>query len=132
MLRKLLAVVVLLALPAVLAGQRAASMPRGSATQVMGEVAGPAHVGPIHADVQSGGQKDVENEDVNEVNGDNNDVNDGDLDQEGIDEHDGVNNDAQDAAEHASQAGEENDQSDETPAPPPGAAQQSRVGRHKP
>ncbi len=133
MLRKILGVVVLLALPALLAAQRpstpaAAAQPavtHGIAMHVQGEVASPVE--------EMDGQNNQEG--VHEVDGQNNDGqnddgqvdnDDGQVDQEGVDEPD---NDV-DAGEQVDQAGENED--DDPPAPPSGASQLSRIGRHKP
>jgi len=127
MLRKLLGVVVALALPSLLAGQAprtpnpatakpTLALTHGIATQVQGSVLMAEELdGPNH---QNG---------VAEANGENND---GDFDQEGVDEPDGLNNDG-DVGEQVDQAGE-NQHEDATPAPPPGAGQLRQIGRHKP
>jgi len=132
MLRKLLAVVAALALPAVLAGQTpppanpaaGVARPHGVAMQVQGEVVGPAD--------EVGGLNNQEG--VNEADGDNNDgdVENGDLEQEGVDEPDGLNNDG-DVEDQVDQSGDDqNDSADDTPAPPSGTGQIGQVGRHRP
>ena len=134
MLRKLLAVVVLSALPALLAAQRPAApatpaaaakpaVPHGVAMQVQGEVASPVQ--------EVEGQNNQEG--VNEAEDQNNDGqnDEGDIEQEGVDEPDGMNNDV-DAGEQVDQAGEDQDEAAEMPAPPPGTAQVRQIGRHKP
>ena len=118
MVRKLLAGIVLLALPVLLAAQ-APAQPRGIATQVQGDVAGPAE----EADGQN-------NQD--EVNGQNHEgQHEGDqVEQEGANEPDGLNNEVDEPGEQASQSGHEDD--DATPAAPAAAGQNHQVGRHKP
>lgn len=131
MFRKLLAVVVLLALPALLAAQAPASpaptsvkpaVPHGIAMAVQGEVVN-------MADEVEGLNNQ---EGVDEANGENND---GDVNenQEGVDEPDGLNNDV-DAGDQVDQSGEnEGDNTEGTPAPPAGAGQTGRfIGRHRP
>ncbi|HEV7367117.1 MAG TPA: hypothetical protein VGN76_14830 [Gemmatimonadales bacterium] len=118
MLRTLLGVIVLLALPALLnaqapgksnGGQSGPAFSHGIATQVQGDVAVPDEPnGPNHQDG------------LDEGDGQNND---GDMEQEGIDEHDGVNNEVED------QAGHDDGGQDEGSTP---ATAQSRIGRHKP
>jgi hypothetical protein len=130
MLRKILGVVALLALPALLVAQRPSTPPaaakaavtHGIAMQVQGQVASPVE--------QIGGQNNQEG--VEEADGQNNDAqnDDGQLDQDGVDEPDGLNNDG-DVGEQVDQAGE-NDDNNAPPAPPAGTGQLSRIGRHKP
>ena len=132
MLRKLLGMVIALALPAVLAGQAPATpapskpMPavsHGVATQVQGAVVG-----------EVAGVEEIEGannqEGLDEKDGDNNDVDDHDVDNEGVGESDGANNDV-DVGEHVDQNGDEQGETD-APAPPPAAGQSLRIGRHKP
>jgi len=114
MLRKLLGVVVAMALPSLLAGQApAAPAPAMSkvapahamATQVQGEV--------VEVDEPDG----INNQEgVDESDGQNNDVEDGDVDQEGCRRADGLNNEV-DAGDQVEQEGENED--GDTPAPPP-------------
>ena len=111
MLRKMLEVVALLALPALLVAQApstpaAAVTPavtHGIATQIQGEV--------VMADALPG------------LNN-----------QEGVDAPDGLNDDA-DAGDDIDEAGEDEDEAedeDTPPAPPAGTGPLSRIGRHKP
>jgi hypothetical protein len=130
MLRKILGVVALLALPALLVAQWPSTPPaaakaavtHGIAMQVLGEVASPVE--------EMDGQNNQAG--VDEADDQNNDAqnDDGQFDQDGVDEPDGLNNDG-DVGEQAGQAGE-NEDDDSPPAPPSGASQLSRIGRHKP
>lgn len=128
MLRKLLVVVVLLALPVLLAAQAkiptvaaTPAAPHGIATQVQGEVASPVE--------EVDGQNNQQGAD--EANGQNHDGQEGDqVEHEGVDEPGGLNNEVDEPGEHASQSGHEDDQG--TPPPPPATGQSNQVGRHKP
>ena len=122
MVRKLLAGVVLLALPVLLAAQ-APAQPRGIATQVQGDVASPAE--------EVDGQSNQHGAD--EVNGQNHEgQHEGDqVEQEGVNEPDGLNKEVDEPGDHASQTG--NNEGDEaTPAAPAAAGQNHQVGHHKP
>jgi hypothetical protein len=145
MVRRILSLAIALAFPAVVAGQAPrASVPHGIARQVMGSVAAShalLHTAtvPARSEVKGSGKADADN-DVNEVDGQNNDKDDGDVkegndvEQEGndVDEPKGTNNATKDEGEHVSQGGTEQDQNDDTPAPPASASRQGRAGRHKP
>lgn len=132
MLRKLLGVVVALALPSLLAGQASRTsspatakpmlaLTHGIATQVQGEV--------VMAEELDGPNNQ---EGVDEADGQNNDGqnDDGEFNQEGENEPDGLNNDV-DVGEQVDQAGENQDE-DTPPAPPAGTGPLGRIGRHKP
>jgi hypothetical protein len=120
MLRTLLGVIVMLALPALLhaqapsrsnAGPDRTGMSHGIATQVQGDVV--ATDEPSGPNNQEGlGEKDGQN-------------NDGDVEQGGVDEQGDVNNEVGD------QAGQDDGTQDEGSTPTPAPAQ-SRIGRHKP
>jgi hypothetical protein len=122
MVRKLLAGVVLLALPVLLAAQ-APAQPRGIATQVEGDVASPVE--------EVDGQHNQRGAD--EANGQNHDGQheDNQVEQGGVNEPDGPNNEVDTPGDHASQTGHNTDDG-ATPAPPPSAGQNHQVGRHKP
>ena len=130
MLRKILGVVVPLALPALLTAQSpstpsAAAKPtvmRGIAMQVQGEVASPVE----ELDGQNN-QEGVDEPDAQSHDGHNDD---GEFEQEDVDGPDGLDNDV-DAGDQVDQAGE-NEDDDTPPAPPSGTGPLSRIGRHKP
>jgi hypothetical protein len=122
MFRKLLAGIVLLALPVLVAAQ-APAQPRGIATQVQGDVASPAE--PVDGQNNQHG--------ADEVNGQNHDGQheDNQVEQGGVNEPDGPTNEVDTPGNHASQTGQgEGDQG--TPAAPPAAGHNNQVGRHKP
>jgi hypothetical protein len=132
MLRKLLAAIVLLALPALLAAQAPSTPPaaaarpavaHGIAMHVQGEVASPVE-----------GVEGLNNQEgVDEADGQNHDAQDedGEFDQEGVNEPDGLNNDL-DVGEHVDQAGENESDDEGAPAAPPSTGQIGQLGRHKP
>lgn len=118
MLRTLLGVLVLLALPALLnaqapvtsnAGPARTGMTHGIATQVQGDV--------VVTEEPNGPNNQ---EGLDEKDGQNND---GEFEQEGVDEHGDLNNEVGD------QAGQDDGAQDEGSTP---ASAQSRIGRHKP
>lgn len=134
MLRNLLAIAVVLALPAVLSAQAPQTGNQGTgrlnqagahgtATQVLGEV--------VVADELDGANNQ---EGVDEADAQNNDgeFENGEFGQEGVDEPDGLNNDLN-VEQAADQAGDDQDENDDTPpAPPSMSVPLSRVGRHVP
>jgi hypothetical protein len=115
MLRTLLGVIVLLALPALLNAQAPSKsnagpgMSHGIATQVQGDVAVPDEANGPNAQ-----------EGLNEGDNQNND---GDIEQGGVDAHEDLNNEVGD------QAGQDAGGQDEGSTPAPA---QSRIGSHKP
>ena len=134
MLRKLLAAVVALGLPTVLAAQAPhtaapaatrpkMAVPHGLATQVQGEV--------VHADEMPGQN---EQEGVDDDEGQNHH---GDVDQDD-DEAPEMNHDAQEGEhenEQAEQGEHEHDEHDHdgsTPAPPAATKRINHIGRHRP
>lgn len=118
MLRTLLGVIVMLALPALLnaqapsrsnAGPARMGMSHGIATDVQGEAVGPEDIdGANHQEGLD--QKDGQNDD-------------GDLEQGGVDEQGDVNNEVGD------QAGKDDGGQDEGSTPAPA---QSKMGSHRP
>jgi hypothetical protein len=118
MLRTLLGVIVMLAVPALLnaqapsrsnAGSARTGMSHGIATQVQGDV--------VVTDEPNGPNSQ---EGLDEGDSQNND---GDIEQGGADEHGDLNNEVGD------QAGQDTGGQDEGSTPAPA---QSRIGRHKP